>query len=162
MQFFLLTPTSHLSAKIKYIFPKKKVQAGMAAKCRREDRENGWAGVRAWCWKSRSCGRNVGNAGHAAGRPPGLMARVQRQELLHPPWGRARELPPDTRLLLLQPSPARRCHGEPGKDVIPPGLTLCQEFGHAALVALLVFLVLAGQLLVCRFQPLWCKTINPN
>lgn len=52
---------------------------------------------------------------------------------------------------------APKRHGEPGEDGHPSGLTLCQEFGHAALVALLAFLGLAGQLLVCRLQPLWSK-----
>lgn len=95
----------------------------MAAKCRREEGENGRAGVgrgvRARCWKSRRCGRNVGNAGHAAGRPPGLMARVQRQELLHPPWGRARAAarhPP--------PPPAEPCSQMPrgaGQGWVSPG-----------------------------------------
>lgn len=62
-----------------------------------------------------------------------------------------------------RPTPASSSSPAPtGKNGCPPGLTLCQEFGHAALVALLVFLGLAGQLLVCRFQPLWSKTIKPN
>lgn len=89
-----------------------------------------------------------------AGRP-GLMARVQRQEQLHPPWGKARAAarhPPPPPPAEREPAKSRHpAHGH------PPGLTLCQEFGHAALVALLAFLGLAGQLLVRRFQPLWSK-----
>lgn len=73
-----------------------------------------------------------------------------------------RPTPASSSSLLLQLSPARRCHGEPGKDGCPPRLTLCQEFGHAALVALLAFLGLAGQLLVRRFQPLCPKQSNPT
>lgn len=92
-------------------------------------------------------------------RPAGINGSSPAPGAAQPSPGKGKKLPPGPCRLLPQLKGFCTESLPQGSQVktSPQGLTLCQKLRHRALVALLVLLGLAGQLLVGRFQPFWHK-----